>query len=475
MQIKHNRTKIIATVGPACNHYDILLEMVKEGVDVFRFNFSHGTHDGHRAYFENVHRINRVEGVNIGILADLQGPKIRIGNVTGGSVTLQQGSAVTVTDQESESTAEKIFINYQRLAKEIKPGDKILIDDGRIVLQAEHMINDHELRARVVYGGVLSSKKGVNLPDSKLSIPSITEKDWLDLEFALKHKASWVALSFVRTADDILQIKKEIRQKHSVKIIAKIEKPEAVENLDEIIKAADGIMVARGDLGVEMPLEIVPLIQKDIVRRCILASKPVIVATQMMESMIHNPTPTRAEVTDVANAMIDGADAVMLSGETSVGRYPVEVIRVMRRIMEYVEAQEMVYNKNLHPQPGSPDFYSDAVCFNACRIAEDVKAKAIVGMTRSGYTAFMLSSYRPHAHIYIFTDNMDLLNILSLCWGVKGFYYDRFVSTDETIHDVLEILKKEGLVEKNDVVINTGSMPIGRQGKTNMLKVSIVE
>ncbi len=470
-----NRTKIIATVGPACNNYDTLLEMVKEGVDLFRFNFSHGTHEGHKEYFEHVHRINRNLGSSIGILADLQGPKIRIGNVANGGVMLETGHTVIITDKEAESSAEKLFVSYHHLAKDVRPDEKILIDDGKIVLQVVKSINEHEFEARVVHGGILTSKKGVNLPQSKLTIPSITEKDWRDLEFALKYRASWVALSFVRTADDILQLKKEIKQKHSVKIIAKIEKPEAIENLDSIIEAADGIMVARGDLGVEIPLEKVPMVQKDIVRKCIIASKPVVVATQVMDSMINNPTPTRAEVTDVANAMIDGADGVMLSGETSVGKHPVEVIRVMRSIMKYVEAQEVVYNKNLVPSPESLNFLSDAVCYNACRIAEEVKAKAIVGMTRSGYTAFMLSSYRPHANIYIFTDNPDLLNILSLSWGVRGFYYDRFVSTDETINDVLMILKKNGLVETGDVVVNTGSMPLGKQGKTNMLKVSQVE
>lgn len=471
----HNRTKIIATVGPSCNTYETLLEMVRQGVDVFRFNFSHGTHEGHKIYFEHVHRINRVHGYNIGILADLQGPKIRIGMVENGAVMLANNSVVTITDEESESTASRLFVSYDMLANDVKHGETILIDDGKIKLQVQDIIDEHQFTCKVVHGGKLTSKKGVNLPESKLSIPSITEKDWADLEFALKCKASWVALSFVRTADEILELKKQIKQKHSVKIIAKIEKPEAIENLDEIIKAADGIMVARGDLGVEMPLEKVPIIQKEIVRKSIMASKPVIVATQMMESMIQSPTPTRAEITDVANAMIDGADAVMLSAETSVGQFPIEVIKVMGRIMSYVEEQEVVYNKNLNPQEGSTNFYSDAVCFTACQLAESVKAKAIVGMTRSGYTAFMLSSYRPHAHIYIFTDNLDLLNILSLSWGVKGFYYDRFISTDETINDVIDMLKREKLVDAGDIIINTGSMPIGRQGKTNMLKVSVVE
>lgn len=470
-----NRTKIVATVGPACNTYETLLEMVQEGVDVFRFNFSHGTHDGHKVFFELVHRINRVHGYNVGILADLQGPKIRIGNVKDGSIFLEKNSIVVITDNPGESTAEKLFVSYNELAKDVKHGEQILIDDGKIVLRVIESINNHEFTCLVIFGGKLTSKKGVNLPDSKLTIASITPKDWEDLEFALKYKASWVALSFVRTADDIIELKKKIIQKHSVKVIAKIEKPEAIENLDEIIQVADGIMVARGDLGVELPLEKVPLIQKDIVRKCIKASKPVIVATQMMESMITNPTPTRAEVNDVANAMIDGADAVMLSGESSVGLYPIEVIKVLRRILKQVESQEVVYNKKLNPQMGSANFLSDAVCYNACKIAEEVNAKAIIGMTRSGYTAFMLSSYRPHAQIYIFTDNLDLLNILSLSWGVKGFYYNRFVSTDETINDVIEILKQENFVEQGDIIINTGSMPIGRQGKTNMLKLSVVE
>lgn len=472
--INFNRTKIVATVGPSCLNYDVLLEMVKEGVDVFRFNFSHGTHEGHKVFFEMVHRINRTHGYNVAILADLQGPKIRIGNVKDGGVHLEKGSVVTITDTPSESTAEKLFVSYHKLANDVKPGEQILIDDGKIVLRANEKLNEHEFTCTIVHGGKLTSKKGVNLPDSKLSIPSITEKDWADLEFALKYKASWIALSFVREAKDIQEIKNKIVQKHSVKVIAKIEKPEAIENLDEIIQVADGIMVARGDLGVELPFEKVPMIQKEIVRKCIAASKPVIVATQVMESMITNITPTRAEVNDAANAMIDGADALMLSGETSVGQHPVEVIKVMRKIMNQLESQEIVYNKNLLPQKGSKNFLSDAVCYNACKIAEEVNAKAIVGMTRSGYTAFMLSSYRPHAPIYIFTDNLDLLNILSLSWGVKGFYYDKFVSTDETINDVIEILKKERLVVSGDVIINTGSMPIGNQGKTNMLKVSVV-
>lgn len=472
---KFSRTKIIATVGPSCNSYDVLLGLVKEGVNVFRFNFSHGTHEGHKNYFDLIHRINLRNFKQIGILADLQGPKIRVGNVKDEGVLLEKKKKVIITDKKADSTAEKIYVSYPKLATDVKIGEPLLIDDGKIVLIVDKILSEHEFECVIKYGGMLSSKKGVNLPETKLSIESITPKDKKDLAFAIEHKASWIALSFVRSAHDIVRLKSMIPNKDTVKVIAKIEKPEAIKNLDEIIAVADGIMVARGDLGVELPIEQIPLIQKEIVAKCIAASKPVIVATQMMESMINNPVPTRAEVTDVANAMIDGADAVMLSGESSVGKYPIEVVQTLKKIIIQVEKSEIVYNKRLLPQIDSPQFLSDAVCYNACKIAEEVSAKAILGMTRSGYTAFTLSSYRPHAPIYIFTDNEDLLNILSLSWGVKGFFYNQFNSTDETIQDVIKILKNEKLIFKNDIIVNTGSMPIEKKSKTNMLKLSVVE
>ncbi|MDX2003453.1 MAG: pyruvate kinase [Chitinophagales bacterium] len=475
----HNRTKIIATTGPASNTYEILLEMVKAGVDVFRFNFSHGSYDDHKKLFDIVHQINNEFELNIGILADLQGPKIRLGVVKDNLVRLETGDIVRITNQKQESTAELLYISYPQLPQDAKPGDKILIDDGKVELEVLETDGDEFVTAKVTYGGAISSKKGVNLPDTKLSISSITEKDKEDLKFALDNQANWIALSFVRSAADIEELKQlinaHIENKHKVKIIAKIEKPEALENIDEIIEATDAIMVARGDLGVEVPMEKMPIIQKDLVRRAINASKPVVVATQIMESMIAMARPTRAEVNDVANDMIDGADALMLSGETAVGMHPVKVIETIVRIMNYVEEQEVVYNKNMPPEPSSKSFLSDAICYSASRLAEAIGAKAIIGMTRSGYTAFMVSSYRPHAKIIVFTDNKDLLKIMSISWGTHAYYYDKFISTDDTINDVIGFLKSEGVLQPGDVVVNTGSMPIHHQAKTNMLKVTVVD
>ncbi len=469
-----NRTKIIATVGPASRSYETLVDLVKTGVDVFRINFSHGTHEEHKKTIGYIRKINQTFGLHIGILADLQGPKIRIGEAAKGTI-LTKNDVISITNKEIISNDKEIFVNYQKLPKEVEEGQKILIDDGKIELQVLETNRKNFVKAKVIHGGELFSKKGVNLPDTKLSVPAHTEKDLKDLKFALENKASWIAISFVRSPDDISHIRKHIKNKSEVKVMAKIEKPEAMEHIEDIIKEADAIMIARGDLGVEVPLEKMPFIQKSIVRRCIRASKPVVVATQILDSMVTNARPTRAEINDVANDMIDGADALLLSNETSVGAHPVKVVETLERIMKYVESKEVVYNKNLIPQKSSISFLSDAVCYNACKIAEEVNAKAIVGMTRSGYTAFMLSSYRPHAKIFIFTDNEALLDILSVSWGVYPFYYDKFVSTDETISDVIQILKEKKLVNPGDVVVNTGSMPIHKQAKTNMLKVTMVE
>lgn len=474
MTRSYNRTKIIATIGPMSRSYDTLVELVKAGVDVFRINFSHGTHKEHKVTFDNIHRINETYGLHIGILADLQGPKIRIGDAQEG-VTLSKNDTVTLTNKARVSTADTIFVNYKKLPQEVKPGEKILIDDGKIELQALETNGKDSVKAKVLHGGPLYSKKGVNLPDTKLSVAAYTKKDQDDLKFALENKASWIAISFVRSAEDIAHIRKHIKNRNEVKVMAKVEKPEAMAHIEEIIKEADAIMIARGDLGVEVPLEKMPFIQKSIVRRCIRASKPVVVATQILDSMVTHSRPTRAEINDVANDMIDGADALLLSNETSVGAHPVKVVETLERIMKYVESKEVVYNKNLVPQKTSKSFLSDAVCYNACKIAEEVGAKAIVGMTRSGYTAFMLSSYRPHGKIFIFTDNKALLPILSLSWGVYPFYYDGFVSTDETINDVINILREKKIITEGDIVVNTGSMPIQQQARTNMLKVTRVE
>lgn len=476
MKIHHNKTKIIATWGPSCEDKKVMTEMIKSGLDLFRFNFSHGTHEKHLEGFKKVRQITTELEASIGILADLQGPKIRVGKVLDNNQPLKAGHTITITTEECVSTSERVFISYENLAKEVEIGDAILIDDGRMELRVTSTDRDRTLEAKVITGGKLSNNKGVNLPDTKTKVPALTEKDKEDLKFAIEHGANWIALSFVRTAKDVLDLKKIIGEKNSyMKVMAKIEKPEALTELDEIIDAADGIMIARGDLAVEVPQEKMPLIQKDIIKRCILKAKPVIVATQMMDSMIESPNPTRAEITDVANAVLDGADAVMLSGETSTGKHPVRVIQIMEKILLNVESNGMIYDKDLKPNKFSQTFISDAICYNAARLSSELGAKAIVGMTFSGYTGFMLSSYRPKANIYIFTENRELLNSLSLCWGVEAFYYDKFVGTDSTIKDVIRILKEKGLIEKHELIVNIGSMPLASKGRANMVKVTEVE
>ncbi len=471
-----NKTKIVATIGPASSSYETLKEIIYTGVDVCRINGSHGSHEDHAAVIENVKRINAELRSNVCMLFDLQGPKLRIGKVENNAITLERGKEILLSSVECLGTPEKIFVSYDKLSKDVKPGEKVLLDDGKLELVFEEIIDETTVKARVIHGGILSSKKGFNLPNSDLSIPALTEKDLADLEFALQHEVEWVGLSFVRKADDIQLLRKIIAEHGSnARIIAKIEKPEAVKYIDDIIAITDGVMVARGDLGVELPMEEVPIIQKEIVKKCIVASKPVIIATQMMESMIQSPTPTRAEANDVANAVLDGADAVMLSAETSVGAYPVKVVQAMERIVRNVEARGDVYFKGQRPSEDSPTFLSDEVCFTAVRMSSHLNARAIVSMTRSGYTGFKIGSFRPRANIYIFTNNLPLLNTLNLVWGVRGFFYDKYSSTDETFNDVIDILRENDFVFKDDLVINTASMPIHEKSRTNAIKVSKVE
>lgn len=476
MKVRINKTKIIATYGPACSDIITMEKLVSAGVDVFRFNMSHGVEAVHLEGFNKVRVINKMHNLNIAILADLQGPKIRIGQVRDNMEVLEKDQVVEITNKECISTFKKIYITYDMLPKEVEIGDAILIDDGKIELRVLKTNRRDSITAKVVNGGKISNNKGVNLPDTKTTVPALTAKDRKDLKFAMNNGANWIALSFVRSPQDVLDLKKIIGKKNSyMKVMAKIEKPEALEELDEIIKVADGIMIARGDLAVEVPQERMPLIQKDIIARCIKYAKPVVVATQMMDSMIENPNPTRAEITDVANAVIDGADAVMLSGETSVGKHPVKVIQVMEKILSNIEHTNIIYDKEQKANRSSDTFISDAICYNAARISSELGAKAIVGMTFSGYTGFMLSSYRPKADIYIFTENADLLNSLSLCWGVRAFYYDKFVDTDTSIRDVIRILKENNLVKTGEMVVNIGSMPLGAKGRANMVKVTRVE
>jgi len=476
MKTVHNRTKIVATLGPASAKKEVLLNMIKAGVDVCRLNFSHGKPEDHQKVIDIIRDINQKYKTNVGILADLQGPKIRIGLVKDGGINLISGHKIEITTKELIGDDKQIYITYQSFPSDVRSGEIILLDDGKIQMRVLSTNNKDSVQCEVVYGGILTSRKGVNLPNTKVSIPSLTEEDLTNLEFALNNDVEWIGLSFVRSADDIIELKRIIaRSDKTARVIAKIEKPEAIDNIDEIIEATDGVMVARGDLGVEMPMEQVPLLQKMIARKCRAASKPVIVATQMLESMITSPRPTRAEVNDVANSVLDGADAVMLSGETSVGEYPLIVIETMHKIVRNVEENDYPYNTTKVLNESSPTYMGDAVCGSAVFLAEKTHAVGIISMTSSGYTAFEISSYRPKAATFIFTSNRKLLNTLSLLWGVRGFYYDKFDSTDKTIRDVNQILKAEKLVEPGNVVINTAAIPIEKKGKTNMIKVTIVD
>jgi pyruvate kinase len=469
-------TKIVATVGPACSSLEKLTELVQAGVDVFRLNFSHGSHQDHLEVIDRVTLINETHNTHIGILADLQGPKLRVGKIENNALELNEGDVVTFVNEPCIGTMERIYMSYPSFAQDVVVGEKVLVDDGKLVFEVIESNLEDTVRLKVLFGGTLSSNKGVNLPNTKISLPCLTEKDLEDLDFILTQPVNWIALSFVRSPKDIKDLRRRIDAKnHPAKIIAKIEKPEAIERIDKIIKETNGIMIARGDLGIEVPIERLPVIQKTIIRKCIQRARPVIVATQMMDSMITNPSPTRAEVTDVANAVLDGADAVMLSAETSVGRHPEIVVSAMNRIID--EAEKFFDMKDRRPTPASTSrtFLSDVVCFNACRTADDVGAKAILGMTSSGYTAFKVSSYRPNAEIYMFSDRMHMLATLNLVWGVRCFYYDKFTTTDETIQDVTGILKNANRIEAGDIVVNTGTMPLHRRYRTNMLKVTIVE
>jgi pyruvate kinase len=472
--IVKKKTKIIATVGPACNSKEKLWELVLAGANIFRLNFSHGTHEQHLQVIKYIRELNKEKVANISILQDLQGPKIRTNDVENNGVELKAGEKIIITKELCLGTKEKISTSYQSLTSDVKPGDAILIDDGKIELKVLSSKNG-EVTAEIIYGGLLKSKKGINLPNTNVSEPSLTEKDRKDLMFGIEQDLDWIALSFVRRAEDLIDLKQIIKKAgKEIKVVAKIEKPEAIENIDAIIAATDAIMVARGDLGVEILMEEVPMLQKMIAAKCLKAAKPVIVATQMMESMINNPRPTRAETNDVANAIIDGADAVMLSAETASGDYPVLTVQSMSRICQSVEKEADIYNKHLEVDRDHLEL-SDNVIATACSLASSTNAKAIIGLSLSGYTAFHLASHRPRANTYIVTADKSLLTRLTLLWGVKPFFYDKFTSTDETIEAVKDMLVKEGYLKKGDVYITTACLPLAKKERSNMLKISVVE
>lgn len=470
------KTKIVATLGPASSNKDVLREMFRAGLNVCRINFSHGAHADHAEVISTIRELNDETGLNVAILADLQGPKIRTDEMENNGVELVNGSEIEIVTEKILGTAKKFSINYSQLPKDVLPGERILLDDGKLALEIIETNGENLIKARVVHGGILSSKKGVNFPNTRISMPSLTPKDLQDLDFALEQNVDWIGLSFVRSARDIIELKHIISNKKcKAKVVAKIEKPEAIDEIDQIIRESDALMVARGDLGVEVPYQSVPLIQKMLINKCILHAKPIIVATQMMETMITNISPTRAEVNDVANAVLDGADAVMLSGETSVGKFPVEVIKTMANIVTEMENFGGIYNKEELPEKNQNRFITDSICFNACRLSQRVEADAIVTMTFSGYTAYKIASQRPKAPIFVFTSNKQILTQLNLIWGVRGFFYDKQVSTDHTIADIKYLLKKEGLLNAGDLVINIASIPLEDLGNSNMLKLSYVE
>ncbi len=471
------KTKIVATLGPACSSKEVIKEMIDAGVNVFRINFSHADYADVKERINIIRELNEEYGYTTAILGDLQGPKLRVG-VMKEDVVVNPGDIITFqTAEDVPGTAERVYMNYKEFPRDVKPGEKILLDDGKLMFEALETNGTTEVVCKVIQGGPLKSKKGVNLPNTKVSLPALTEKDIKDAIFAIGQNVDWIALSFVRTPADLEELQDLITKHsdHKIPIIAKIEKPEAVENIDKIVAFCDGLMVARGDLGVEIPAHEVPLIQKKLIHRAKTARIPVIVATQMMETMITSLTPTRAEVNDVANSVMDGADAVMLSGETSVGNYPVQVIEKMTQIIEAVEDSPLITVPQNPPHVRTKRFITKSICYHAATMANDIKAKAISTLTNSGYTAFQISAWRPSAHILVYTSNRRILTQLNLLWGVNAFFYDKFVSTDDTVEDINQMAKKNGYVKKGDILINLAAMPVVDKGMVNTLRISEIE
>ena len=471
------KTKIVATLGPSSSDRETIKDMMVAGVNIFRINFSHAGFDAAKQRIELIRELNKELGFNVGVLADLQGPKLRVGKMKD-DVVVEKGARIVFTTKKiEEGTNALVYMNYQSFPKDVKVGEQILLDDGKLIFEVASTDGQSEVVASVVQGGPLNSNKGVNLPNTEVSLPALTEKDVKDAMFAIEQQVDWFALSFVRNKEDLLALKKLIKKYSSfdIPIISKIEKPQALENIDEIIDHSNGLMVARGDLGVEVPAEGVPLIQKNLVLKAKAARVPVIIATQMMESMIEGLTPSRAEVNDVANSVIDGADAVMLSGETSIGKYPVEVIQTMRKIVVHVENSPLILKHSQAPQNKNDRFITKSTCYHAALMATEIEAKAICTLTNSGYTAYQISAWRPDSSILVFTSNRRILTQLNLLWGVKCHYYDRFVSTDETVMDVNLIAKEKGYVKSGDTLVNLLAMPVANKGMVNTLRVSIVK
>ena len=471
------KTKIVATLGPSTSTKTVLKQMLEAGANVFRINFSHANYDDVKKRISMIRELNEKYGFNASILGDLQGPKLRVG-VMKGEVIVSKGDKLSFcTGEEFEGTADRVYMNYDTFPRDVKAGERILLDDGKLIFEVLETNKKDEVKAKVIQGGPLRSRKGVNLPNTNISLPALTEKDVKDAIFACEQGVDWMALSFVRHAEDLQELQELIKKhsEHKIPIIAKIEKPEGVENIDKIVAYCDGLMVARGDLGVEIPAQEVPLIQKQLVLKAKQARIPVIIATQMMETMITSLTPTRAEVNDVANSVMDGADAVMLSGETSVGQYPVQVIQKMCQILKTVEVSPLIHVPEEPPHIRTKRYITKSICYHAAHMANEIKAKAICTLTNSGYTAFQISAWRPSAHILAFTSNKRILTQLSLLWGVHAYYYDKFTSTDDTVEDVNGIAKQMKYVKKSEFVINLAAMPISDKGMVNTLRVSEIK
>lgn len=470
------KTKIVATLGPATSSKEVIEKMILAGVNVFRVNFSHADYSDVSERIQMIRKVDKKLNTNTGILGDLQGPKLRVGKIEKGAVVSKGNKVLFSTGAPFEGSARKAYMNYQNFPKDVSKGERILLDDGKLIFEVIKTNNENEVEAIVIQGGPFKSNKGVNLPNTKISLPALTEKDIEDAKFIFTQDVDWIALSFVRFSQDLIDLKK-LMEKHTdrkIPIISKIEKPEAIENIDKIIAYSDGLMVARGDLGVEIPAQEVPLIQKRLVLLAKTARIPIIIATQMMETMIDSLTPTRAEVNDVANSVMDGADAVMLSGETSIGKYPVEVINTMSNILTAVENSELIEVPHTPPIVRTKRFITKSICYHAAHLANDIDAKAICTLTNSGYTAYQISAWRPKAHVLVFTSNRRILNQLNLLWGVKAFYYSNLDSTDKTIEEINKIALDKSYVEKDDMLVNLTAMPIEMKGMVNTLRVSVI-
>ena len=472
------RTKIVCTLGPASDTVETIRPLVESGMDVARLNFSHGTHDDHRRVLLNLRRVAEALNEPITVIQDLQGPKIRIGSLATDTVELKENSTVIISTNDRKGTAEILSTTYQDLVKDVKPGDRVLLDDGKLELRVLRVITQTDIELRVISGGTLTAHKGINLPGVAISAPSLTEKDKADLQFAFEEDIDYVALSFVRRAHDIAILRDFIIENgpkgRKIPIIAKIEKGEAVDDIDGILKETDAVMVARGDLGVEVPAEDVPLLQKMIVRKCNEIGKPVIIATQMLETMIENPTPTRAEASDVANAVLDGADAVMLSGETSVGHHPIQAVQVMDRIIRKTEEQTQRY-ENYDPRWIPLTHEYDPLTRSACVLADTLKASTIVVLTHSGSTATRVAKFRPPARIIAVTDRDKIMRRLNLVWGLRGLIVENLKKdSDATFKKIQEQLLQEGYIEHGETIVMLAGIPLFEGHPTNTIKVDTV-